>query len=100
MSSDGLAAGHGELVVGIALHSVQGKPVAGLSYTEVLDTIKTAGRPLRLSFIADDSGNSQDDDSDDEEEEARRRQTNERGMQRQQEEPRLSQDMKTNMIPR
>ena len=88
VSADGLAAAHKELVAGIALHSVQGNPVAALSYEEVLDTIKTAGRPLRLSFIAPESraNSDDDDDSDDAEEEALRRQMNEMVQQRQQQE--------------
>ena len=46
----GLAANMPEVQPGMALTAVQGSGLMGLSYAEILDRIKIAGRPLSLSF--------------------------------------------------
>ena len=72
VSPGGLAGGHPALTGGVLLHSVQGQSIVGLSYTEVLDLIKAAGRPLRLTFVEAPAVAVADESSDDEDAEALR----------------------------
>ena len=50
IQNKGLAANMPEVQPGMALTAVQGSGLMGLSYAEILDRIKIAGRPLSLSF--------------------------------------------------
>ena len=54
IQKQGLAATMPELQPGMQLAAVQGEAVAALSYPEIIDLIKAAGRPLTLSFLNSD----------------------------------------------